>query len=60
MRGILFVCVFLFTLSCLFSVEDKLFDMNKVFMVKKQAIMVYLTGSAFSLVIAMIYDNLIY
>lgn len=60
MRVVLFMSVFMFSLSCLFSLEDKLFDMDEVFMVRKRAIMVYLTGSVFSLVIAILYDKLIY
>ena len=60
MRIILFVCVFLFTLSCLFSVKDKLLDMDRIFMVKKGAIIVYVTGSLLAFVIAILYDSLIY
>lgn len=60
MRVILFVCVFLFTLSCLFSVEDKFLDMDRIFMVKKKAIIVYVTGSLLALIVAILYDSLIY
>ena len=56
----MFVCVFLFTLSCLFSVEDKFLDMDRIFMVKKKAIIVYVTGSLLALIVAILYDSLIY
>lgn len=60
MRSILFICVFLFSLSCLFSIEDKLFDMEKVFMVKKQTIIIYITSSIIAIIVAVLYDCWLY
>lgn len=60
MRVILFVCVFLFSLSCLFSIEDKIFDMEKIFALKSKTIYVYVASSAVAVMIAILYDGLLY
>lgn len=60
MRIILFVCVFLFSLSCLFSIEDKLFDMEKVFMIKKRTMIMYIISSIIAIVVAILYDYWLY
>ncbi|MEX0058110.1 hypothetical protein [Clostridium butyricum] len=57
---VLFIVIFLFTLSCVFSIVDKIYNINEVFMVKKKVIKLYTISSMISLLCSLSYCWIVY